>query len=280
MNSDEISSFTRIVYKSQKSKDIWNDRIPRISKCYNEAEYEMVKRKYRKACTIHIDMHNMQSMMNKINNDGLIFTPIAESAYRQGFQHRHIEPTIGEPSYWYGSLTHTVSDGKNFNNASKSGGGESVHIPIGQMLGYPTCCSKKFIKIWNTGNFDGMFEIAKDTPGVTEEINDNQIIYTIEDIGDYSIISPLLRYHGMRIVSHFPCSLKCNKSLLVAQRWKKVMCDIDKEALQWCEELLASIDQWSALNGVVEVDTPYFRGSTHTYPYEFDGVERVIKIDK
>jgi hypothetical protein len=274
----EITPFTRIVWKTNVAKNKWNDKINAISTMYARCELETVKNGMRRATTWHMDMNNLSQTFDMINNHGLIFTPIAQSGYYEGFSHCHRPVIPGKPSYWYGSLTKTVEDGELFKTASNEKEQDAVHIPIGELLGYPKCCTDKFISIWKTGNYDGMYEIAEQTEDVDITCRDSAKVCTIHDIGKYSINSPLLRYFGIRAIAHFPCSLKCKESYTVAQKWLKVMDTIDPDASNDLKELLSSVISWDSLNGVVEVDTPYFKGITHTYPYL--GQHRIINITR
>jgi len=275
-NNFEINGFTRIVWKNQKSKDEWNNKLIKVTDLYNKLEFETLKRDVRRACTIHVNMNNLGNIINKLNKEDMIFTPITKSASYQGFSHKHIVPKPDQPSHWYGCVTKNIEDAEAFKIASNSNNNDDTHIPIGELLGFPKCCSRRFTEIWKTGNYDGMFEIAKETTDSELKEYNNKIVCTINDIDKYSITSPLLRYFGIRIISHFPCQLKCNKSLDVANKWLDIMYDIDNDTAGWLVDILGQIETWDSLNGVVEVHTPHFVGITHTYPLL--NKNRIIKI--
>ena len=243
---------------------------------YARCELETVKNGVRRATTWHIDMNNLVNTFDMINNHELVFTPIAQSGYYEGFSHCHRPVIPGKPSYWYGSLTKTVEDGELFKTASNASSQDEVHTPIGELLGYPKCCTKKFISEWKTGNYDAMYQIAEQTEGAEITETETKKVCTIHDIGTCSVNSPLLRYFGIRVIPHFPCGLKCKESHKLAQKWLKIMDDIDSDATNDLKALLQCIESWDSLNGIVEVDTPYFRGITHTYPYL--GQHRIINI--
>jgi hypothetical protein len=272
----EIQPFTRIVWRTQASKNKWNDRINAINAAYAKCELETVIQGIRRATTHHVEMNNLEHTFKLLNEHGLVFTPIAQSALYQGFSHKHRPVEIGKPYYWYGSITKNVEDGNLFKLASNAKTQDEVHTPIGELLGYPKCCTEKFISVWKTGNYDGMYEIAEQTEGAEVIDTETRKMCTIHDIGEYAINSPLLRYFGIRAIAHFPCGLKCKESYTIAQKWLKVMNTIDSDASNDLKELLGSINSWDSLNGVVEVDTPYFKGITHTYPYL--GQHRIIDI--
>lgn len=272
----EIQPFTRIVWRTQTSKNKWNDRINTINAVYAKCEFETVIQGIRRATTHHVEMNNLEHTFKLLNEHGLVFTPIAQSALYQGFSHKHRPVEIGKPYYWYGSITKNVEDGNLFKLASNAKTQDEVHTPIGELLGYPKCCTEKFISVWKTGNYDGMYEIAEHTEGAEVVDTEKKKTCTIHDIGEYAINSPLLRYFGVRAIAHFPCGLKCKESYTIAQKWLKVMDTIDSDASNDLKELLDSIISWDSLNGVVEIDTPYFKGITHTYPYL--GQHRIIEI--
>ncbi len=78
---------------------------------------------------------------------------------------------------------------------------------LGLVLGYPSCCSRQiadigeqFIDKWeknlvNSGNFNG----------------------------DYSLINPGGYLAGNSLISHVPCSCKCEKSLVIAKSALKII---------------------------------------------------------
>ena len=269
----QIKPFTRIVWRSDKAKTQWNDRINNINDVYRKCEVETVIRGIRRATTHHMGINDVNNTFMFLKENNLIFTPIAQAGYSHGFTHNHTPVEAGKPSYWYGSITRTDEDGELFKLASNSNKQTDIHTPIGELLGYPKCCTEKFILEWTNKNYDPMFEIAKATDGVevlNTEYTEECIVSNIN-----TAILPLLRYFGIRTIPHFPCKFCCKESEKVSEKWLKVMEDISVDAVNDTKELLESITSWDSLNGVVEIDTPYFRGITHTFPYF--GKNRIIK---
>lgn len=258
----EIEPFTRIAWKTKAGKDIWNDRILRISNTYSNAEYEMLKQGYRKAHTSHIDINNLPQMLEKLDRDDLIFTPVAKSAYYQGFSHKHRTPKPDEPFYWYGVVTKTYEDGQKFKMSEREKGNHSV---IGELLGYPECCRNYFEKVWTQGYYDPVWQTAEETEGVKVKETETAFIAEIKD--GFPESNQTLRYFGVRVVSHFPCSFKCKETKKLSKIWLKVMHQIDREAADWAIELLSAPMEWDSYHGIVKVNTPWFVGITHTYPY-------------
>lgn len=241
MNNDFISSFVRIMPKQGHEK--WMAKLTKIGMMFHEAEYQMVKQGYRKAAVIHVDQNNLEETWEKVNKDKLIFTPILKSGYYEGFAHKHKPVVPGEPFYWYGSLTQTYEDGQKFKKAENEGD----HKTIGSLLGYPECCSKYFTKNFPI-NYDPIWLERKGK------------------ITGYPECNQMLRYFGVRMTSHFSCSPVCEKTKKIGKDWLKVMKEIDKDSAKEVYNLLNGPITWDSYHGVVQVETPYFVGLTHTFP--------------
>jgi len=241
MNKNFVSSFVRIIPKQGHQE--WVVKLSKMGMLFNEAEYQMVKQGHRLAAIIHIDQNNLGKMLENINKDGLIFTPILKSGYYEGFAHTHKAIKPGDPFYWYGSLTRSYEDGQKFKKAET----EHNHKIIGSLLGYPECCTKYFIKTFPI-NYDPIWLNKKGT------------------IVGYPECNQMLRYFGARITSHFSCSPTCEATRKIGQVWFKVMEGIDKKLAKELYDLLSAPLTWDSYHGVVQVETPFFTGLTHTFP--------------
>ncbi len=244
---DFVTNFVRIMPKQGYEK--WMIDLYKMNRLADESEYQMVKQGYRLAATININQDNLQQELERFNKDGLIFTPLRKSGYYEGFSHKHKEVGPGEPFYWYGCLTQTYEDAQKFKKADAGDGRQSDHMTIGSMLGFPKCCTEYFTKTFLKINYDPVW-IDKEGK-----------------INGYPECNVLLRYFGARIVHHFTCSPTCKASKKVGQVWLKLMREIDKNLTEKLYDLLAGPTIWNSYHGVVQVETPYFVGLTHTFPY-------------
>lgn len=241
---DFISPFVRIMPKQGHQE--WMVKLGKMARMFHEAEYQMVKQGYRPAAVIHIDQNNLGEMLEKINKDRLVFTPILTSGYYEGFAHKHKPVQPGEPFYWYGSLTRNYEDGQKFKKAELT----HDHKTIGSLLGYPDCCIRYFIKNFSK-NYDPIWINLTGKKNV---------------VRGYPECNQMLRYFGARITSHFSCSPTCKKTKKIGEKWLKVMEGIDKDLTKELYDLLAGPLTWDSYHGVVQVETPYFVGLTHTFP--------------
>lgn len=244
---DLVSNFLRIIPK-QGCED-WMIKLNEMSRLVIEAEYQMVKKGYRPAATVHVYPEMLDQQLQRFNKDGLIFTPLRKAGYAQGYLHSHKPVKPGEPFYWYGCLTRTKEDGEKFKKADLIGiNGRPDHITIGKMLGFPECCCKYFDK-----NFPKNY----DTVWLGRE----------GKVKGYPECNVLLRYFGARIIHHLSCSPTCKESKKIGQIWLEVMREIDKNLTEEIYDLLAGPIIWDSYHGVVQVETPYFVGLTHTFPF-------------
>jgi len=238
----KLQDFVRIM-PFQRCEN-WLPKLTQMSMLYHFAEYETLKRGVRQAATWHVDHQNLDRELERFNRDGLIFTPLRKSGYYQGFAHYHHPVKPGEPFFWYGVLTRTYKDAQIFKEADKKGD----HFTIGKMLGYPECCIKYFIE-----NFPKNYDpIWVDLEG---------------KVKGYPEANQMLRYFGIRITSHLSCSPICKETKKVGEIWFKIMKEKNEKLAKELYQLLSGKIIWNSYHGVVEVETPYFVGVTHTFPY-------------
>lgn len=246
----EIRDFSRIIVKAGHKN--YSSTISKISNLHSLAEYETVKQGVRKAAIIHIDSTQIIEREGEIRDDKLIFTPLRKSAYYQGFSHIHRPVNPGEPFFYYGCITTNSKDADIFKSADKEGN----HEIIGELLGFPKCCREYFSKYF-VNNYDPVWLDSNKYEG-------------------YYQCNSLLKYFGVRAVSHIPCSPICKGTLDIANKYLLVMRKIDSDTTDELITLLKEPAVWSSLHGVAEIDTEHFLGLTHTFPLD---EERIVKFN-
>lgn len=252
----DLHPFTKIAWKGQDIRDQWNNRINRISRLHHEAEYRMVLDGYRKCATLHIDNYNLEDRIERIMNDGLVWLPIARSKKYSGFSHKHLYTKKGNPeSFVYGVLSRDIEDARLFREVSKR---RTDHNKIGELLGYPSCCTKFFTEVWSKDIFDPLYESAINTKNA-KVLGDSVIV---DDYSEYC--NQYLRYFGLRITTHLPCNLKCSRSIEIGEVWLKLMHEIDYTATEWLIQILKLPIEWSILKGIAKINTPLFVGVCNT----------------
>ncbi len=242
-----VESFVRLMPKQGFQE--WPSLMGDMAELCRETEYRLVKDGYRKATTLHIEDRNYKELMERINKDGLIYTPILKAAYSEGFIHEHKEAKEGEPFYWYGCVTKTYKEGQEFKKADGSAEQKKPnHIKLGKLLGYPECCidyfNKKFPQNWDPIWIEKSGRVC-----------------------GYPECNRLLRYFGVHITWHFSCSPVCEKTKEEGKKWFSVMKEMDKELAEKIYNLLSKSMTWDSYHGVVQIETPYFVGLSRTFPY-------------
>lgn len=238
-----MKDFVRIIPK--KGFEEWPVKLSKMGSLFHVAEYQMVKEGKRSAATLHVDQNNLQDIITRLNNDNLRFTPLRKSGYYQGFAHSHKTVESGDPFYWYGCLTRTQKDADAFKKADLEGD----HNTIGKLLGFPDCCREYFAKSFPIVSYDPVWV---DREG---------------EVSGYPECNNMLRYFGARITSHLSCSPTCEGTRKIGREWFGIMEKNDKALAKELYDLLAGEMTWNSYHGVVQIDTPYFLGMTHTFPY-------------
>lgn len=256
----DLHPFTKVAWKTKELKEIWAERILRVARAYNNAEYSLVKSGVRPCAVVHIDWYNADTIIEKITTDGLVYLPIRWSKKYQGFSHKHFFTQKGDPeSFIYGVLSNSLESAKQFREAELNN--KVDHKRIGELLAYPECCINAFNKRWGDGIIDPLFEAAEVVADKREVINGGtEVIYA----KSHPYANPFLRYFGIRITSHLPCSIQCKETIEIGEAWIKAMRESDEEAADWAVEILSMPVKWNILKGIAQVETPLFFGITNT----------------
>lgn len=266
----DVRPFTRVIWRSKEVKTEWESKLREASRVYYLAEWKMVSERLRKCGTVHVNKMNYEQVLNLLVQDGLFFKPITRTARYQGFSHKHITPKAGEDYDVYGVIASKREDALQFAKLSESRS-NSMHMEIGDLLGYPRCCSDAFTKRWSEGSIDPLFEAASEVVPIRLD-SDTEVI-TLDRTPIET--NQMLRYFGLRTTSHLPCSLECKETIKMAEGWRDVMKKVDTRAHQSLEELLRLPLRWDAYRGILIVTTPIFKGVTTT---GFTENKKIIQI--
>lgn len=233
-----LPDWTRIKWVSEEARSVWEGRISRINKAWEKFE------RSRRNALQFIKHEDYPRIYAEVAVDGKILVPLPE----------------GDP--WTGrtAICKPINAG-----VWKLAWDRRDDEYIGQILGYPECCIKFFKKYWVDEKFVdttwpmtlnypwvGCIEYGK-YPNLTEIKIQPRVHNNI-----------LLRWLGVRLVSHLPCSFDCEAT---HQMSLVNGCDIfskDKELYEWIADMLSWPLEWSALHGIAEIKTPILTISTRT----------------
>ena len=271
----EVYPFGKLAWRTQEIADEWDPIRTRIYNATHFAEYEMVKRGFRKADVYQLDPGKFDNQIKKVFLDGLVYLPILRSKTYSGYGHRHYPTdTIDQNTFVYGGVCRTLEDAIMFHDAGVINLSERIkdwppdqmnpngidHIVTGRLLGYPECDTKFFQDTWLTdGNLDPMFEMALNTKDCFF-VDDNSV-----QVSGVPLLNRMCRYWGFNLIPYFPHSLDCRHSVDFAATFFGIMKEFDSEATLKCLDLLSMPMKWSLQNCIVYVEHPLFIGSSNGY---------------
>lgn len=260
MSQLEVYPFTKLSWRSRKIQREWQPIMRELSQAVYFTEYEMVKRGHRDADVYQLDPNRFDVQIKKVFDDKLSYQPILRSKKYSGFGHRHyLKNQIDMDTFIYGVVAKDYETAIKFREASL---GNIDHKAIGQMLGYPDCCTDWFLKVWlKEGCVDPMYETALQT-------SNHKILKEGEvEVHGHPYLNRLIRYFNFTIIPFFACSYECEEAIKFSETWFKLM---KEKAPTACEKLLEVLDMpctWSLNNLIIYVDHPLFRGAANGYQF-------------
>jgi 2-polyprenyl-3-methyl-5-hydroxy-6-metoxy-1,4-benzoquinol methylase len=127
---------------------------------------------------------------------------------------------------------------------------------IGTMLGFPNCCREFFKRTWEVGTRDTTLAQYKAGSLLLQDGHVTKLESADGPVG----CNLLLRYLGIRLVPHLPCSFNCASTLKMAERFQDLARKLGKEAeLTALIELLSLRTSFSSLHGTAIIETQHFK---------------------
>jgi len=215
-----------------------------------ETEYEMTHRGYRPVSIFHMVPENFDKEMEKILNDGMFFLPIDRAKRYQGVatSYEITSSLTPEDSFVYGVIARDLEDARAFKKAHVA----NDHVKMGELLGYPTCCTRFFSSTWPKFK-DPIFELACNT---RRRVDPNYVVVR----EDNPLLRVHMRYFGFRVIPWFPCSTLCQESSKLVEDWIETMRSIDEKTTNKIIEFLEMPSKWSLSKSQVIVEHPRFWG--------------------
>jgi hypothetical protein len=240
-------SFSRMIWLSQKAKDTWKDPLDKISALVHELEVDSVVAEHRLCAWQTIGEESVPESSARWAEHGLVSLPLKRVVSFGGFSHKHEEPRSGQPASVCLVVARTIKDCLDFKDAFINGD----NYRQGVMLGFPKCCCKFFDESWSGGFFDPMWQAAQASPAIEE--NENLIL-----VKSHPYSNPLLRYIGVRIGFHIPCSFNCGETIALSTERMNLARIKNKDLSMILDSLLQMPMEWSSLHGIGMVKTPIF----------------------
>jgi len=254
----EISPFTTVNYVSSEAKAIWKQIIQECSELTQRLELVSVAEGQRKCAWRTVAVSQIAQLTTACMALGLNVYPIHNIAtWGDGFAHK-VKPAVKNcPTSTYCIISKNIVDAQAFKNAHMSGN----HPLQGEFLGFPKCCTEFFNKNWPE-YYDPIWQAAENTKG--KKVIDNE---TIEIEEPNAISNPILRYIGLRVGFHIPCSLGCAYTAAAGTK-RLSLCKTkkDKDTAEILLALLSMPMEWSVLHGIALIKTPIFYVRANSLP--------------
>jgi len=240
--------FGRLLWFNLPAKREWDPVIKKLNVKIQELEMLSVVKNQRPCGTVTLDPHDILDYEKKYPE--LIFKPIRNVKKFQGFAHKHETAGPKDPFYSHYVASKSLISATMFKDAYWSGD----HHTQGRLLDFPECCRNFFYETWSKGYIDPTAQMAgKDNP--------------------HPWCNPLLRYIGVRVSFHLPCSFNCKPTIELAEKRLSLLENEDQKIL--IKALLSMPMEWDCWHGAVQIKTPIFWCISHSTPCED---RHVIKI--
>ena len=238
-----IDPFLRTIWVSAEAKKTWESAIRDCADLVSELELLSVAKEQRKCGWQSISIQQLPSFEKRCAEMGLTTLIVRYSAPLDGFAHKFqpvtkIDNNTNTPVIFAKKL----EDALNYRRAYEVGN----HDAQGEFLGFPICCRQFFNWVW-PDYYDPIGQIKdKDNP--------------------HPFSNPLLRYIGLRLSFHIPCSFHCEKTIEIGKQRMSLAKEIDPNLAMLLEALLSMPMSWDVKGGIAVVRTPIFYIITSSVP--------------
>jgi len=268
-------NFTSISYNAAhlNKADAYNALIDRIINSFNTIEYLSVLEGTRDAHLMFLKPHEVEIKRNEFSKYGLDIVLLNKEGSSDGKYGNHsLEYNGGDNFIWRSILTKETEKWKEIWTLREKDVLLGEYL-IGRGLGYPDCCCKFFTEVWmNKGYIDTTWQQALNTAYPTSQTDMDWWNFSDLDINLVELpnttpiwASNLLRWAGMKIVPHLPCSFDCKESKRIALEnlGLATKYGFGHEYNKLCQMLDWEI-KWTAEYGVATIETPVFTITTVT----------------
>lgn len=238
-----LPDWTRIIWVSEEAKNVWLPRINLISSCFQDLEQKLVFAGHKPANLTSLPHNVFIDKQISLSKTEFRLVPLARIKQNTVYSNTS-EPAANDSQY----DVRCVLIKKELESEWIDAWNKNDNKVLGRLLGYPSCCVDFFQKYWvEEGYVDTTYPMSLSGTEGPKECN------------------ILLRWLGVRAVSHLPCSFNCEHTYDIAVRNIKYAreCGYEQE-MDWLEEMLDWPVSWSALHGIAEIKTPILKISSRT----------------
>jgi hypothetical protein len=249
-----LPDFTRLMWVSDRAREVWAPRLQRITRAWFEIEWRAVVAGVRRCAITSVSPDGFVTEAARWIDHGLAGLPLEIQGIGATYANTAVAREPDRPIA-FRTVVGRLDDLQLFRAAWET----SNESALGQLLGYPQCCTAFFKRVWvEDAMVDTTWPMALASAGLT---NGTRAI-TVSGSPEANI---LWRWMGARAVPHLPCRFDCQATIELARRFL----DVGREAgfgeeVNWLLEILGWPVEWSGLHGIAEVRTPILKVSTRT----------------
>ena len=226
-----LPEFTRIVWASDKAKELWKPRIDAINAAWPRIERATVSSQMRLGGLQNVSPDGLLQLQEWCFDNDLYYSVLVREGTSGTYSNASHPVKPGKP--WVYRVYFGLAP-KDFTSRWYDGDDKA----IGEFLGYPPCCTEFFRLHWKEGGWRDL------TPHMLRKNG-----------GPYQC-NILLRHLGVRPVFHLPCSFNCEKTVRLANNILSYRSMGYEKEIAWLIEILNWPVKWSSLHGVAITTTP------------------------
>lgn len=248
-----LPPFVRLQWASDGSRERWQSQIDAAREAYRRIEILSVARGVRRAARRTVSPMGFKALEKEVAPIGLTVRPIVNVVPNRGGYRARMEHAKPNEPYDISCVIAPEDDGMAFVEVSRAHDDDAV----GKLLGIPACCRAFFRDVWHRKRMvDTTWPMASTFSRTSSEL----IIGRAEPEANV-----LLRWLGVRLVPHLPCSFTCRETI----RFARVFAEVGFHAgygagIVGAWQMLSWPMEWSALHGIAEIRTPVFKIAVDT----------------
>lgn len=243
---DLPTEFVRVNWISERAKEKWEPIFAACSQLFTNLEKEAVRAGIRRATIQSIDPQIIDRFAHDWMQNDFMVIPIEKVQSIGTYQSSGGPCDISKP-WMYKVAIGKFEDARELVYAYR----EHNTYKIGDVLGYPDCCIDFFEVHW-----------------IKEHWLDTSLPMAL---GESSIISwspycnILLRWLGLRLVSHLPCSFNCVDTAAIGRSYVQLAYDLGhRTTIDALYDILSWPIEWTGLHGIGILTTPVCRVTFRT----------------
>lgn len=259
----------KVTWRTDAAKSKYNSALRTISQLVEHHSWKRIldDRFDRKIAIVIVRNSEQEEWAERIGNNGLHYSVINHLAPQEGFSHAAVRGNPNDPERRTRSVVGANRDVvEKASQAFDSAPPAEKNDIVGDLLGYPDCCSSFFNDFWLQKDIrDPIYEIGCNTTGATS-------LDSHDDAVHLSSINPLCnvawRYWGWTFLDHIPCAFDCEKSIAHAKKKAEWLKDSGyTEEVSLLQEWLSLPTEWSGKTGLGRVSNRHALASSSTSWY-------------